>query len=119
MGNAVFLHLTTLVVVVMMVVMAVLFFLVIVVMVVMLMMMVMMFVSVLIVVVVIIIVFNDSAFHLFNPCGRSGHFVEVKHVGVKDHVEVYLAVVAGDDFGGGLQGTNDTLHTTQFLRRHF
>ena len=44
---------------------------------------VMMFVSVLIVVVVIIIVFNDSAFHLFNPCGRSGHFVEVKHVGTR------------------------------------
>ena len=118
-ANTVFFHLAALVVVVMVVVMAMLLFLVII-LVMMLMMMVMMFVLIFVVVVIIVvIVLNHSAFHFLNPGGRGGHLVKVEHVGIEDLVEVHLAIVARDDLGGRLQGTDDALHATQFLGRDF
>ena len=67
---------------------------------VMMMMVMMAFVLVLFVVPVVVL---DG----IDPCGGGGHAVEVEEVGMKDAVEVHVAIVAFHNLGFGLQGTQD------------
>ena len=76
----------------------------------------MMMMFVLIVVIVIIVVVT---FYLLNPSGRGSHFIEVKLLGMNQTVEVNVAVVALDDIGLGLNGTDNLAHLAQLLLRHF
>ena len=53
-----------------------------------------------------------------NPCGRGGHAVEVEEMGMKDAVEVHVAIVAFHNLGFGLQGTQDFAGMGKFFGRN-
>ena len=99
--------------IVMVVVMMVMFMLVLV-----FMFMMVMFVLIVVIIIVVIIVVVVT-FYLLNPGGRGSHFVEVKLLGMNQTVEVNVAVVALDDIGLGLNGTDNLAHLAQLLLRHF
>ena len=57
-------------------------------------------------------------FYLVNPGRRSSHAFKVKGVGIQQFVEVHIAVVAGDNLGLGLQGTNHLSDLLQLAGCH-
>ena len=54
------------------------------------------------------------AFNLTDPSGGGSHLVEVEHTGVQNLVEIDVAVVALDNLGLRLQGTDDLLDASAF-----
>ena len=71
------------------------------------------------VIIVIIVIFVVMFLDLLNPCGRSRYSVEVEHVGIQNFVEFYVAIVAVDDLGLGLEGADDFPDASQLLRADF
>ena len=53
--------------------------------------------------------------HLLNPGGRCGNLVEVEHAGIQYLIEFYVVIVTVDDFGLGLEGTDNLSDAAQFL----
>ena len=58
------------------------------------------------------------AFYLLNPGSRCGNAVEIKHIGVQDLVEVYVAVVTLYNLCFGLQCAHNLTYAPQFLGSH-
>ena len=57
--------------------------------------------------------------YLLNPSGRGCNGVEVEHVGIQNFIEFYVAIVAVDDLGLGLEGADDFPDASQLLRADF
>ncbi len=53
-----------------------------------------------------------------NPRSRGGSFLEVEQMGVQQICQFHIAVVAGNDAGGGLQGADYFLGMFQFFAAH-
>ena len=58
-------------------------------------------------------------FDLIDPGGRGGHFIEIEHAGVEQALEVDVAVVALDNLGLGLNGTDNLADTAELVGRNF
>ena len=56
-----------------------------------------------------------GSFNFLNPGSRGGDLVEVEGVGVEEFLEIYVAVVALDDLGLGLQGTDDLADAAELV----
>ena len=127
-ADAVFLHFAPFMVVVVMVMMVVVSVLLVVVIVIVVMMVVMLmlimvfvfvFVFVMVIVFVIVIVFVVMMPLDFGyPSSRSGHLVEIEHVGINDLVQIHVAVVAVDDLSLGLQRADNLADAAQFMGLH-
>ena len=63
--------------------------------------------------------FGYGAFYLPNPSGRSGHSCIVETTGTDNLVEVYLGIVAFNDFRTGLEGTDDAFDAFPFFGSDF
>ena len=106
-------------VVVAMVMVVVVVMLIVVMFVVVLMVMVVVLVMVMVVVlVVVVMVFIVVMFHLFYPRCRRCHLVEHEAMGVEQALEVYVAVVARNDFCLWLYGTYYLTHMQQLVSAH-
>ena len=94
------------------------FALIVVMMVMMVMMLVTMMVLVLMMmlVLIVVVILVVMLLHFLNPSSRSSYSVEVEHVGIQYLIEFYVAIVAVDDFGLGLEGADDLPDASQFLR---
>ena len=102
------------------VMMVVMFFVFVIVIVMMMVMMMFFFVFIILMVVMSV----QSLFFLFlscftfqfsNPCGRSGNTFEIKHIGVEQHIQFHIAIVAIDDGGFGLQGMENFANASELL----
>ena len=113
-SDAVFLSLT-LIVVMMVVVMLVTMMVFMLMMVFIVVMMVMMLMLIVVVIIIVVLVFVVMLLDLLNPGGRCGNLVEVEHIGIQYLIELYVAIVAVDDLGLGLEGVDDLSDTSQFL----
>ena len=71
-----------------------------------------------VVVVVIIIIFIMVVFDFIYPGGGGGDAVEVEGVGVEELLEGDVAIIALDDFGFGLEGTDDLTDTAELIGCH-
>lgn len=69
----------------------------------------------LVVVIIVIVVALDSVY----PCGRCSNLVEVEHAGVENFRQVYVAVVALNDFSFGLQRTDYGFDPAGFVATYF
>ena len=77
-------------------------------MVVMTMLMVMLvFIIMMVLVVMVLMLFFHIAFHLLNPCSRSGYLFEVKELGVENLSKRHIAIVTFDDLCFGLNCANN------------
>lgn len=105
-SDAIFLSLTFIVVMVVVMLMSMMVFM----MVFIVVMMVMMFMLI-----IVVLVFVVMLLDLLNPGGRCGNLVEVEHIGIQYLIELYVAIVAVDDLGLGLEGVDDLSDTSQLL----
>ena len=113
-SDAVFLSLTLIVVmVVMMMLMPMMVFMFMLIVVVMVMML--MLIVVIIIIVIIVLVFVVMLFNLLNPGGGCGNLVEVEHIGIQYLIEFHVTIVAVDNLGLGLEGTDNLSDAAQFL----
>ena len=110
-SDAIFLSLTLIMVMVVVMLMSMMVFM----MVFIVVMMVMMFMLIVVVIIIVVLVFVVMLLDLLNPGGRCGNLVEVEHIGIQYLIEFYVAIVAVDDLGLGLEGTDDLSDTSQFL----
>ncbi len=65
---------------------------------------------------IVVVILVVMLLHFLNPSSRSSYSVEVEHVGIQYLIEFYVAIVAVDDFGLGLEGADDLPDASQFLR---
>ena len=110
-SDAIFLSLTLIMVMVVVMLMSMMVFM----MVFIVVMMVMMFMLIVVVIIIVVLVFVVMLLDLLNPGGRCGNLVEVEHIGIQYLIELYVAIVAVDDLGLGLEGVDDLSDTSQFL----
>ncbi len=79
----------------------------------------MMLIVFVVVIIVVVLMFLSLCLNLLNPACGGGYFLKVELMGVDDEVEVYVAVVAFEYLGLGLDGTDDLLEVVELLRFHF
>ena len=86
--------------------------------VVVMMMMMLVFIVVIIMIVVIVMIFVAFCLNLLDPSSRCGHGFPVKLTCVDNLVEVYVAVVALEDFSLGLYGFDDVFQFVEVFGFH-
>ena len=54
-----------------------------------------------------------------NPGSRSGHLLEIEHLGIQNQIQIHIAIVALNDFSLRLQSLHNLFQTIQFGARNF
>ena len=62
--------------------------------------------------------FFERLFNLLNPCGRGYGFFVIEEMCVEEFIEVYVAIIAVDDFGLRLDCADDIAYMSEVGRRN-